>query len=305
MPGGDFLSFVRTDVPMTSALCTQTIQRLAEKYPFIQVEKLTDTESGRPVWVMTMGEGDRHVLYTAAHHANEWITATLLLKFAEDLAEAVDAVKPLREAALGVYGDDGAVILNSLLYKVGAPLQVGNFALDFARAESCGEGLDGHVGCETILKDFSPLARLSAVLVYGQQNGPERLYNHQNIVAHRPHIAQHRRYSLGHHQSVHTAKGVVAGKEVATAGFDIFEALGIVAHAHIVQGRANEFDRVERPEVGKNFVNFVLVNNLFQIVNQETRQAFGQLGSFLCQHLFYIYFQHIQVCVSIPLLAQM
>ena len=82
------MSLVRTDVPMTSALCTQTIQRLAEKYPFLEAEKLTDTAFGRPMWAMVMGEGDRHVLYTAAHHANEWITATLLLKFAEDVAEA-------------------------------------------------------------------------------------------------------------------------------------------------------------------------------------------------------------------------
>lgn len=88
MPGGDFLSVVRTDVPMTSELNTQTIQKLAEIYPFIRVEKLADTAFGRPVWAMTMGEGDRHVLYTAAHHANEWITTPLLLKFAEDLAEA-------------------------------------------------------------------------------------------------------------------------------------------------------------------------------------------------------------------------
>ena len=85
---GDFLSVVKTDEPMTSALNTQTIQKLTEIYPFISVEKLTDTAFGRPVWAMTMGEGERHVLYTAAHHANEWITATLLLKFAEDLAEA-------------------------------------------------------------------------------------------------------------------------------------------------------------------------------------------------------------------------
>lgn len=82
------MSVVRTDVPMTSALCEDTIKKLAEKHPFIEVEKLTDTAFGRPVWAMVMGEGDRHVLYTAAHHANEWITATLLLKFAEDVAQA-------------------------------------------------------------------------------------------------------------------------------------------------------------------------------------------------------------------------
>ena len=88
MLGGDFLSVVPTDVPMTSALCGQTIKELMEKYPFIKVEKLTETSFGRPVWAMVMGEGDRHVLYSAAHHANEWITATLLLKFAEELSEA-------------------------------------------------------------------------------------------------------------------------------------------------------------------------------------------------------------------------
>ena len=85
---GDFLSLVKTDVPMTSALCGQTIKELMEKYPFIKVEKLTEPAFGRPVWAMVMGEGDRHVLYSAAHHANEWITATLLLKFAEELSEA-------------------------------------------------------------------------------------------------------------------------------------------------------------------------------------------------------------------------
>ena len=90
MLGGDFLSIVKTDVPMTSALNEQTIKQLAEKYPFIAVEQLTKTAFGRPVWAMTMGEGERHVLYTAAHHANEWITATLLLKFAEDLADAYE-----------------------------------------------------------------------------------------------------------------------------------------------------------------------------------------------------------------------
>ncbi len=36
-----------------------------------------------------IGNGPRRVIYTAAHHANDWITALVLLKFAEDLAMAI------------------------------------------------------------------------------------------------------------------------------------------------------------------------------------------------------------------------
>ena len=83
------MAIVPTDVPMTSALCEQTIRALENRYPFVEVENLTTTVFGRPVQAMKLGDGERHVLFTAAHHANEWITATVLLKFAEDLAEAI------------------------------------------------------------------------------------------------------------------------------------------------------------------------------------------------------------------------
>ena len=78
---------VPTDVPMTSNLCSLCIRGLVGRYPGLcRMEALTTTAFGRPVEALTMGSGQRRVLYTAAHHANEWITATLLLAFAEDLA---------------------------------------------------------------------------------------------------------------------------------------------------------------------------------------------------------------------------
>jgi g-D-glutamyl-meso-diaminopimelate peptidase len=40
---------------------------------------------------MTIGSGERKVLFTAAHHANEWITAYVLLRFAEELAAAISS----------------------------------------------------------------------------------------------------------------------------------------------------------------------------------------------------------------------
>lgn len=85
------MAIVNTDVPMTSALCGETIERIVKTYPFCSVRQLTTTAFGRPVWSLTIGTGDRSVLYTAAHHANEWITTPVLLKFVEELAAAMDA----------------------------------------------------------------------------------------------------------------------------------------------------------------------------------------------------------------------
>ena len=82
------MAIVPTNVPMTSQLYSQTIQQLAEAYPFLKTAVLTTTAFGRPVYAIRIGEGDRHVIFSAAHHANEWITTPLLLKFAEELAEA-------------------------------------------------------------------------------------------------------------------------------------------------------------------------------------------------------------------------
>ena len=83
------MPIVRTDVPMTAALCSETILALVAEYPFCRTQLLTTTAYDRSIRTLVIGNGKRKVLYTAAHHANEWITATVLLKFAEEFAEAI------------------------------------------------------------------------------------------------------------------------------------------------------------------------------------------------------------------------
>ena len=83
------MPIVNTEVPVTSALNQQYLQQIAETYPFTKLEKVGVTDFQRPLWMLTIGTGKRHVLFTAAHHANEWITTLVLLKYAEDLAEAI------------------------------------------------------------------------------------------------------------------------------------------------------------------------------------------------------------------------
>lgn len=83
------MAIVKTDVPMTAQLCSETIDALVRTYPFCRSEILTETAFGRPVKTLVIGDGERNVLFTAAHHANEWITTPVLLKFVEELAEAI------------------------------------------------------------------------------------------------------------------------------------------------------------------------------------------------------------------------
>ena len=83
------MSIVPTDVPMTPELADSLVDRLAAEYPVLRAETLASTAYGRPIRALTIGSGDRRVLYSAAHHANEWLTATVLLKFAEDYALAL------------------------------------------------------------------------------------------------------------------------------------------------------------------------------------------------------------------------
>lgn len=83
------MAIVKTDVPMTSGLCEQTILALVRAYPFMRTELLTETAFGRNIRTLVIGKGKRRVIYSAAHHANEWITTPVLLKFAEEFAEAL------------------------------------------------------------------------------------------------------------------------------------------------------------------------------------------------------------------------
>ena len=83
------MPIVNTEVPITAASCERMIREIVQKYPFCRSETLTSTAFQRPVSILVIGTGPRKVLFTAAHHANEWITALVLLKYAEDLAEAI------------------------------------------------------------------------------------------------------------------------------------------------------------------------------------------------------------------------
>ena len=83
------MAIVRTDIPITSESCNRMILEIVEAYPFCRTEVIGSTAFQRPLRTLVIGNGPRKVIYSASHHANEWITSLVLLKFAEELAQAI------------------------------------------------------------------------------------------------------------------------------------------------------------------------------------------------------------------------
>lgn len=83
------MPIVQTNIPITAESCEKMILKIVETYPFCRTEVIGTTAFQRPLRTLVIGDGPRKVLYSAAHHANEWITALILLKFAEDWAQAI------------------------------------------------------------------------------------------------------------------------------------------------------------------------------------------------------------------------
>ena len=83
---------VATDMIPYSYLLTRLILKgLSMRYPFIKAYEIGRSVMGRPIMALSMGIGSKRIGYNAAHHANEWITVPLLLRFVEEYAAAYAA----------------------------------------------------------------------------------------------------------------------------------------------------------------------------------------------------------------------
>lgn len=81
-------SLVPIDVTISSELNELICDGLVVRYPFINSSSIGKTVMGKNITSLKIGNGAQQVFYNASHHANEWITSLVLLKFIEDYAYA-------------------------------------------------------------------------------------------------------------------------------------------------------------------------------------------------------------------------
>ncbi len=95
---------VPTNVNYSYELTDYITEGLSVRYPFISRASAGESVMGKELWYLTIGTGGKNVFYNASHHANEWITTPVLLKFAEDYLKALTSSGNLSGAdANGLY----------------------------------------------------------------------------------------------------------------------------------------------------------------------------------------------------------
>lgn len=79
---------VPTTVAYSSLLTAWIVEGLTVRYPFLQSGSVGKSVMGKDLLYLRFGQGAKEVFYNAAHHANEWLTTTVLLRFAGEYAES-------------------------------------------------------------------------------------------------------------------------------------------------------------------------------------------------------------------------
>ena len=81
-------NIVPTNVYYTSSILRSNVEQLRNRYNFLKTGNIGYSVLGRPIPYIRIGNGEKEVMYSAAIHANEWITAVVLMKFVEDFSKA-------------------------------------------------------------------------------------------------------------------------------------------------------------------------------------------------------------------------
>lgn len=82
------IDIVFTDIDYTYDILERQILGLRARYPFIGIGTIGKSVLGKNLYYIKLGTGPNQVFYNAAHHANEWITTPLLMKYIENFAKA-------------------------------------------------------------------------------------------------------------------------------------------------------------------------------------------------------------------------
>ena len=121
-------NIVPTNVFYNFSILTENLTSLVRTYPFLNIQNVGNSVLGKPIYVVKLGKGSRHVFYSASIHANEWITSVLLMKFIEDYCKAYVSNGSLYNYSIRNLFNNCSIFIMPMVNPDGVDLITGNLS---------------------------------------------------------------------------------------------------------------------------------------------------------------------------------
>ncbi len=116
--------------PLDHEMLLQVTDLFAKRYPFLRVTGLGNSILGKNIPVLTLGTGQKQVIYVGAHHGMEWITSAILLRFVNEFCEYYKSGKTLYRISLPVFFDEFTLHVIPMLNPDGVDYQIHGISSD-------------------------------------------------------------------------------------------------------------------------------------------------------------------------------
>lgn len=113
---------VQTNIDYTYNILKRNLFSLQKLYPFITIGSIGKSILGRELFYIKLGQGNNHVFYNGAHHALEWITSPLLMKFAENFLKAYTYNQSILNYDIGQIWEESSIYIVPMVNPDGVEL---------------------------------------------------------------------------------------------------------------------------------------------------------------------------------------
>ncbi len=124
------IDIVDTNIDYTYEIMERDIEGLRVRYPFIEVGVAGESVLGRKLYYIKLGQGPNQVFYNGAHHALEWITSPLLMKFTENFLKSYTNGKNIRGYDLESIWNNSSIYIMPMVNPDGVDLVLNGLTRD-------------------------------------------------------------------------------------------------------------------------------------------------------------------------------
>lgn len=124
------INVVDTNIDYTYEILERNIKGLKTLYPFITTGSIGKSVLGKELYFIKLGTGPNKVFYNGAHHALEWITSPLLMKFAENFSKAYAENRTINGYNIGQIWRESSIYIVPMVNPDGVDLVLNGLSKD-------------------------------------------------------------------------------------------------------------------------------------------------------------------------------